>query len=141
VDQLADVPAQQSVVEEVLQVLQRSGTDVCSATPEDVHARILLTEVQRVLEDRPELRTGPVHQLAALDAEHGTAYVPTLAAFLAHLGQVRPAAAQVRVHPNTFRYRLRRIVELTGLSLDDPDERLASTLQLRFLLGSRPGAR
>jgi DNA-binding PucR family transcriptional regulator len=34
----------------------------------------------------------------------------------------------------TVRYRLRRIVDLIGLDLDDPDVRLASLLQLRASL-------
>jgi DNA-binding PucR family transcriptional regulator len=36
------------------------------------------------------------------------------------------------VHPNTFRYRLHRIMELAGLDLEDPDERLAVELRLRL---------
>jgi DNA-binding PucR family transcriptional regulator len=43
------------------------------------------------------------------------------------------AAARVNVHPNTFRYRLRRITELFDLDLSDPDERLVAELQLRFV--------
>jgi DNA-binding PucR family transcriptional regulator len=43
------------------------------------------------------------------------------------------AAALVSVHPNPFRYRLRRITEIFGLDLADPDERLVAELQLRFL--------
>jgi DNA-binding PucR family transcriptional regulator len=39
----------------------------------------------------------------------------------------------VNVHPNTFRYRLRRITEVFGLDLGEPDERLVAELQLRFL--------
>jgi hypothetical protein len=34
------------------------------------------------------------------------------------------------VHPNTIRYRLRRVRKLTGIDLDDPDDRLVAWLQL-----------
>jgi DNA-binding PucR family transcriptional regulator len=43
------------------------------------------------------------------------------------------AAERLHVHRNTFRYRLRRIEELAGIDLDDPDERLVAELQLRWL--------
>ncbi|MET0494884.1 MAG: helix-turn-helix domain-containing protein, partial [Actinoplanes sp.] len=45
------------------------------------------------------------------------------------------AAQSSYVHPNTFRYRLRRLAEVGGIDLGDPDERFAAMLQLR-LLGS-----
>lgn len=44
---------------------------------------------------------------------------------------IRKAADKVFVHPHTLRYRLRRITELTGLALNDPDECLGLWLQLR----------
>jgi DNA-binding PucR family transcriptional regulator len=36
------------------------------------------------------------------------------------------------VHPNTFRYRLRRLCEITGMDLGDHDTRLAMMLQLKL---------
>jgi len=36
------------------------------------------------------------------------------------------------VHPNTFRYRLRRLAEVGGLDLTDADARFAAMLQLRL---------
>jgi DNA-binding PucR family transcriptional regulator len=59
--------------------------------------------------------------------------VATLQAYFDAFGDMGAAAAQVNVHPNTFRYRLRRITEVFGLDLDDPDERLVAELQLRLL--------
>ena len=48
------------------------------------------------------------------------------------LGDVRLAADLVGVHPNTFRYRLRRLGALAGIDLDDPVERLVAHLQLHL---------
>ena len=56
----------------------------------------------------------------------------TLRAYLDAFGDVGLAADCLGVHPNTFRYRLHRIVKLAGLDLDDPDERLAVELRLRL---------
>ena len=41
------------------------------------------------------------------------------------------AAQWLHVHPNTVRYRVRRIEELLGTSLADPDVRLLLSLSLR----------
>jgi DNA-binding PucR family transcriptional regulator len=68
--------------------------------------------------------------LVAHDQEHGTQYAATLEAHLAHPGDPRTAAASLHVHPNTFRYRLRRIAQLAPLDLDDDQVRLAVRLQL-----------
>ena len=37
------------------------------------------------------------------------------------------------VHPNTFRYRLRRAAEVGGIDLNDPNARLSAMLQLRLM--------
>jgi DNA-binding PucR family transcriptional regulator len=37
------------------------------------------------------------------------------------------------VHPNTFRYRLRRLAEIAGLDLSDPEAVFAAWLHLRLL--------
>jgi DNA-binding PucR family transcriptional regulator len=38
----------------------------------------------------------------------------------------------VRVHKNTFRYRIARLEQIAGIDLSDPDVRFALTLQLRI---------
>lgn len=44
----------------------------------------------------------------------------TLNAYLDHAGSAEQAADVLHCHPNTVRYRLRRLQELTGRSLSDP---------------------
>jgi DNA-binding PucR family transcriptional regulator len=41
----------------------------------------------------------------------------------------------LHIHPNTVRYRLQRIIEVSGIRLDDPDERLVAMLHLRLAAG------
>ena len=65
--------------------------------------------------------------------DRGGGLVATLAAYMDCFGDVRAAAAQLGVHPNTFRYRLRRLQELVGLDLTDPAERIVAALQGRAL--------
>lgn len=134
-DGLAQVRGQRPIVEAVLDVLRQGSTQLTAATPEDVSAQLLLGHAVHLLEVHPELQSGPVPELARLDAEQGTDYVESVAAFLGAFGDVRCAAKHVGVHPNTLRYRLRRVHELTGLRLDDPEERVAAALQVRYVLG------
>ncbi|MFD1052165.1 helix-turn-helix domain-containing protein, partial [Kibdelosporangium lantanae] len=68
--------------------------------------------------------------LRANDDEAGTSYVDTLYEWLRHPGDPKAAARALRIHANTLRYRMARVVELTGANLDDPDIRLALTVQL-----------
>lgn len=56
----------------------------------------------------------------------------TLRTLLMHHGQRGPAAAELGVHRNTLRDRVRRIERLTGRSLDHPDDRAELWLALRL---------
>ncbi len=55
----------------------------------------------------------------------------TLAAYLDSFGDIAAAAAALHVHPNTVRYRVRRIEQVMATSLGDPDVRLLLSLSLR----------
>ncbi|MEV7009513.1 helix-turn-helix domain-containing protein [Streptosporangium sp. NPDC051022] len=73
---------------------------------------------------------GPVAELTRHDAEHGTRYLATLRAWLEAQGDLAVAAARLDVHPNTVRYRLRRMAEITDLRLELPEKRLAMIIAL-----------
>jgi hypothetical protein len=66
--------------------------------------------------------------------------VETLRAWLEAFGDVIAASAAMFVHPNTFRYRLRRLAEVGQLDLADPEVRFAAMLELR-IVAPRPGQR
>ena len=72
--------------------------------------------------------------------EHDTSrkgnLVATLRAYL-ETGEQQQAAQKLRVHPNTLRYRLDRIREISGVELEDPETRLnlAVALRVQALLG------
>src|SRR5712691_6669345 len=70
------------------------------------------------------------------DSARKGALVATLRAYL-ETGEQQHAAQKLRVHPNTLRYRLDRIREITGLDLEDPETRLNLSVALRVqsLLG------
>ena len=74
--------------------------------------RLLDDLVPRLLAD-----LGPDHAIGAGGAVHGH--------------PLGAAAGALHVHPNTVRYRIRRVEKLMATSLDDPDVRLLLALSLR----------
>jgi hypothetical protein len=99
----------------------------------DVHAEALLMELRDLAAAHGDRPTGPVARLSAYDSEHGTNLVDTLRAWLDAFGDVAAASAAMFVHTNTFRYRLRRLAEVSGIDLADPEQRFAAMLQLRAI--------
>jgi DNA-binding PucR family transcriptional regulator len=69
----------------------------------------------------------------------GTALVETLAAFLEQTSSLEATARALFVHPNTVRYRLRRVTEVCGYAPADP--RLALALRMALALGRLADAR
>jgi hypothetical protein len=98
----------------------------------DVYVASLLDELTDRMADEDDVPDGPVLRLRTYDAEHGTALTDTLAAWLGTFGDVVAASAAVHVHPNTFRYRLKRLAAVAGIDLTDPEARFEAMLQLRL---------
>ncbi|MGW3133693.1 PucR family transcriptional regulator [Streptomyces sp. NPDC001123] len=102
----------------------------------------------RVLVEHDQLASGSVLPLLADDAvkafadgllrplhEHDATgrgdLVASLRAWLSRHGQWDAAAADLGVHRHTLRYRMRRVEEILGRSLDDPDVRMELWLALK----------
>jgi sugar diacid utilization regulator len=92
--------------------------------------RIVLRRLRAVTAAGRVPDRGPVVDLRRHDHRHGTHYVPTLRAWLAAHGDIAGTAAALDVHPNTVRYRLRRMDSITHLATDHPDQRLAMIVAL-----------
>jgi PucR C-terminal helix-turn-helix domain len=74
-------------------------------------------------------------RLAALDelpSAERARLLDTLAAWLEHQRHTPAIAAQLHVHPQTVRYRMAKLRELLGESLDTPDGRFELALVLRI---------
>ncbi|MFJ6836516.1 PucR family transcriptional regulator [Streptomyces sp. NPDC091209] len=102
----------------------------------------------RFLVEHEELAAGSVLPLLADDAVRAFAdgllralhdhdatgrgdLVASLRAWLSRHGQWDAAAADLGVHRHTLRYRMRRVEEILGRSLDDPDVRMELWLALK----------
>jgi len=130
---LADVTAARAEADRVLDAMARTP-DRAVATIGDLRGEVLLGATLNLIEATPDLRDPAVAALVAHDARHGSELVPSLLAYLDALGDVRAAAADLHIHPNTLRHRIRRAVEVSGLDLGDPRERLFCHLQLLLAL-------
>jgi DNA-binding PucR family transcriptional regulator len=103
------------------------------ATDEQVRSRIALLDlVERGGAERDRLLE-PVRRMMEHDAAHSTTHAVSLLAYLDAFGEAAKAAAELSVHENTLRYRVRRLQELFELDLGDPTDRLVVWLQLRLL--------
>lgn len=129
---LVRLPDLRAEVDLALRVLRSRDTAGCVHV-DDVRPASVLLQLADLAVERPALLSGKVRLLEDSDRERSTTYVATLRAFLDAFGDVRAAADIVGVHPNTFRYRLRRLSELASLDLDDPEQRLVAQLQLHLL--------
>ncbi len=109
----------------------------------------------RALVEHEELAAGSVLPLLADDAvrafadgmlralhEHDAKgrgdLVASLRAWLSRHGQWDAAAADLGVHRHTLRYRMRRVEEILGRSLDDPDVRMELWLALKATAATTP---
>jgi len=101
------------------------------ATVDRVHTEILLHRFRDHLVRADEPLRGPLLSLIEYDAAHDAGLVDTLEAWLESFGDVIGASSALHIHKNTFRYRLRRLTEIAGVDLGDPDTRLGLMLQLR----------
>jgi DNA-binding PucR family transcriptional regulator len=120
--------------EEADRVLDAMGRDLHAevATLADVRSQVLISETLALLADNPRLRDPRLSALVAHDGDNGGELARSLLAYLDAFGDVKAAAADLHVHPNTLRYRVRRAAEVAGLDLDDPLVRLFAQLQLRL---------
>lgn len=56
------------------------------------------------------------------DEDHGTEYLKTLKAYIQHKGVINDVSDVLYIHPNTLRNRIKKIEDMTGIDLQDPEE-------------------
>ncbi|WP_158607617.1 PucR family transcriptional regulator [Flexivirga caeni] len=98
----------------------------------DLQAHVLVMQLSDLMACENMALAGPIAVLRAYDEQHQAALEMTLRAWLDHFGDVATAAAALHVHKNTFRYRLGRVVGITGIDLGDAETRFHLMLQFRL---------
>ncbi|MGW7021078.1 helix-turn-helix domain-containing protein [Streptomyces decoyicus] len=129
---LGEVPESRREADRILDAMVGAGVTTTVAALPDIQAEVLVSEVLTVLSAHPEMRDPRLTALVTHDSRSQGQLAESVLAYLNSFGDVRAAAAELHVHPNTLRYRIRRAEELTGLDLSRPDQRLLAMLQLRL---------
>lgn len=137
---VADLTAVAGARAEVDRVLDSpaaaSGSRV--ATLAEARTAVLLAEIVDLVRARPDLHDPRLAALDAYDREHAAQLRVSVREYLRVHGEVSAAAAALRVHPNTLRYRLRRVETVLGIDLADPADRLLLELQLAAIPIAQP---
>ncbi|MGV9867146.1 PucR family transcriptional regulator [Rhodococcus koreensis] len=132
VTRLPDLPRAREDADRARGVLQTARGAQRVATFGDVYIDYALQTLAHDAHAMGVHPLGPVRNLL----EAGSQYVDTLLEWLESFGDVNRASAALHVHPNTFRYRLRRVREMLDVDLDDPDVRFRLLVQLRIARAS-----
>jgi DNA-binding PucR family transcriptional regulator len=125
---LAGVAAARAEVDRVFDSAERHPGAIGQVTSlAEARTTVLLDEIVSQVAGQPRLVDPRVRQLR----EQDPMLADTLQAYLDGFGDIAAVAKRLHVHPNTVRYRVRRVEKLLSTSLDDPDDRLVLALGLR----------
>ncbi|MBM6404545.1 helix-turn-helix domain-containing protein [Phycicoccus sp. CSK15P-2] len=128
-----DVARSRAATDRILRVLREGRAPGPVARLADVQTESLVLELRDLAAARQERPQGVLARLIEYDRDHNGRLVPTLSAWLDAFGDVGAASEAVFVHPNTFRYRLRRVAEVGEVDLTDARQRFALMVQLAVL--------
>jgi DNA-binding PucR family transcriptional regulator len=125
---LAGLPTVRGDIDRVLDSVERHPDSFAAVTAlAEARTTVLLDEIVTMVGANDRLIDPRVRDLQARDPM----LAQTLRVYLDEFGDVAAAAQQLHVHPNTVRYRIRRIETILTTSLADPDVRLLLSLGLR----------
>lgn len=130
IEGLAAVPANRRDIDRVLDSAERHPVAYGQVTTlDEVRTTVLLDEIVTLIAADSRLVDPRVRSLR----EREPVLAETLEVYLDSFGEISEAARILHVHPNTVRYRVRRIEKLLSTSLADPDVRLLLSLGLRAI--------
>jgi DNA-binding PucR family transcriptional regulator len=125
---LSGLAAVRTEVDRVLDSIERHPDSFAPVTSlGEARSTVLLDEIVTMVACDERLVDPRLADLESRDP----ALVQTLRVYLDSFGDIAAAAQQLHVHPNTVRYRARRIEKLMSTSLADPEVRLLLSLGLR----------
>ena len=126
------MPRMKAEVERLLSTLGRLAYRVSrTITATEGTVEFMLDQARTAAEQAGAGHYRKLATLEAYDARHNTDLTNTLATYFAFIGNVSATSDDLHLHKTTLRYRLKRISEISGISLDDPHEHLLCGLLLR----------
>ncbi|WP_179443325.1 CdaR family transcriptional regulator [Rhodococcus sp. ACPA1] len=130
VPDLGQVAGARSEVDRVLDGTAATFPEGRVTTLAESRTPVLLGEILDLVGRHPELRDPRLDALIDYDSTHASNLCESAEVYLADHGDVRAAATVLQVHPNTLRYRIRRVEEIVGIDLQDASDRMLFELQL-----------
>nr|WP_271209007.1 helix-turn-helix domain-containing protein [Rhodococcus wratislaviensis] len=127
-------------VDRTLRVMRTTRMRGKVAKWEDLAAHALLLDLGDLIAARGDRPSGAVARLQHYDSTHHNQLVKTLELWLEAGCDLQKAAASAVIHPNTFRYRRKRVSEVGEIDLDDADARFFALLQLRLIRQESPSS-
>lgn len=124
-------PAARRIVDDLLSIARAAGAHGRVLTPDRNWAELVLVAACRGLDQSGGVPRGPIEALVAHDQRNDSELTVTLETFLDEFGSISAAASRLFLHPNTLRHRIQRITEVSGLDLEDANQRLAAAVLLR----------
>jgi DNA-binding PucR family transcriptional regulator len=126
----AALAAARTEVDRVLDSAERHQISMGQVTTlAEARTTVLLDEIVTLIGADERLVDPRIRDLRAQDP----VLTETLRAYLDSFGDIAAAARALQVHPNTVRYRVRRIEKLLATSLSDPEVRLLFSVGLRVI--------
>jgi DNA-binding PucR family transcriptional regulator len=127
---LAEIAAARTEVDRVLDSAERHPISIGQVTSlAEARTTVLLDEIVTLVGTDERLVDPRIRDLRVQDR----VLAETLRTYLDSFGDIGGAAQSLHVHPNTVRYRVRRIEKLLSTSLADPEVRLLFSLGLRVM--------
>ncbi|WP_194912823.1 PucR family transcriptional regulator [Catenulispora rubra] len=114
-DAVTDTPRALRLAQAALAVLPPGRSEVRPFDPSPLAALMVYQS-----EESRRLTTEVLGPVLALPSEDRETLLQTLAVWLDNNGSAERAGELIHCHPNTVRYRLRRVQDLTGRILSDP---------------------
>ena len=133
---LADLGQAREEADRVLQVLAGARSHDGCAEVGEVGLAVTMLRLAELESARRAGRRSVLDDIDDHDAAHAASYGQTLRVYLASFGDPTEASKTLGVHTNTLRYRLRRLHELFGLDVADPDTRFALMVDIRLRMSA-----
>lgn len=127
---LSQVASARAEVDRVLDATATTYPDGRVTTLAESLTPVLLGEILDLIAAHPELADPRLGTLDDYDRDHDGSLRASAHAYLTAYGDVRSAAAALNIHPNTLRYRLRRVEEILGINIAEHADRMLLELQL-----------
>ena len=117
-------------VDTALDHLRDTGAEPGHYPTERLRVELVHKRLVDTIRADPLLRSGVGERITAHDREHSTEFASTMLAYLREFGDVSAASADLLIHQNTLRQRLRRVQELFDIDLGNSAQRLLLELEL-----------